>query len=610
MGCTSSNSASYDENNLSMLGVMRDSDKVFCATKLSVTKELSENETVRTESTDDISLRQESLDNESVQIPLVDGINKSNIRFLNRLPVEVYLMIRNFLFLERLLYFKDMNPMNRFLQQDRLHSWINFLSISNHEQWRALRKSTMVWSLNNYESRRFANDEAFREYIGDRMIHPKHQLMLQFCFSSTSFSALRIDSLYSCEINTLNIQNCDILEIPSSGALQTLHLSNCDFLERLGNYPRLNTLRIHTCPKLANVGEAPNLSHLHLHNKEAPYFPLLSLENLQQLTLCVATHLFVESSHRFPNLRELELRNDYKSSEATVMVLPQIPCPLLQTLIVAAFRSVNLSDLHSLEHLTLNRVKFDEIIGRGDVLSRLKSFSYDGFMAEGLSLSALGIALKRVMELGFSMIPYFTTAGSFQVSDKIKSLELNVAADRLDIPTLRYFERVSLRNTHITDISMLSKTFIVCLSECSGITDISALRDVSYLELNCLPAVSDFSPLGKQKFLRISYCPGLRDEAVNRHFSAVDCLHINYCENITRVVNLNDNRFIFVSGCDYLTVIELHGNQYVEADFHRCWNVTSATILGRVYSLKLHDIPRLTVEGLHENCMYYNNLKL
>jgi hypothetical protein len=225
-------------------------------------------------------------------------------------------------------------------------------------------------------------------------------------------------------------------------------------------------------------------------------------------------------------------------------------------------------------------------------------------------LSALGTVLKRVMELGFSMIPYFTTAGSFQVSDKIKSLELNVAADRLDIPTLRYFERVSLRNTRITDISMLSKTFIVCLSECSGITNISALRDVSYLELNCLPAVGDFSPLGKQKLLRISYCPGLRDEAVNGHISAVDCLHTNNCENITRVVNLNDNCYIFVSGCDYLTVIELHGNQYVEADFHRCWNVTSAAILGRVYSLKLHDIPRLTVEGLHENCMYYNNLKL
>jgi len=598
MGCTSS-TISFDDNK-------RINSRVKGS--LSLAKESPDNETTRTESTDDTSVSTVSLEHGIGQRQNTEVLlsTKNGILILNRLPVEIYLLIRSYLFLENLIYFKEINPLDRFLQLDRRRSWINFLSVSNHELWKDLRKATMVWSLNNYESRRFANDEVYRNYVFGRMNQPKHQLMLQFCFSSTTLSNLRVDSLYSCEINTLNLQNCDILELPSSDSLQTLHLSNCEFLGRLGCYPQLKTLRIHTCPKLTEVGNTPNLSYLHLHNKEAPFFSLFPLERIHHLALSMATHLFVENIQRFPNLQELDLRNDYKSSQSAIMVLPQIFCPLLHTLKVAAFRSVNLTGLHSLEHLALNRVKFDEIIGHEEVLSRLKSFSYDGYMAEGLSLYALGVALKTVMELGFSMIPYFTTSGSFQVSDKIKSLELSIAADRLDIPQLRYFERVCLRSTRISDVTMLSKTFIVCLSECSGVSDISALKDVSYLELHGLPAVKDFSCLGKQKFLRISYCPRLDDEAVNNSFGTVDCLHINYCENITKMVNLKENRYVYVSGCDYLTVVELHGDQYVEADFQRCWNVASVKVSGLVYSLKVPGGPKVIVAGL-QNCRYYND---
>jgi hypothetical protein len=110
----------------------------------------------------------------------------------------------------------------RLTQEEQLRNWRNVLSMSNHESWKTIRKSTMLWSLNYYESMKYLEDDVFRVYLHERMVDPGFQLS---CRMNTPYPLLggnllvTFDRLFMEVLHSLHISDLFIEEIPSSNIL-------------------------------------------------------------------------------------------------------------------------------------------------------------------------------------------------------------------------------------------------------------------------------------------------------------------------------------------------------------------------------------------------------
>jgi hypothetical protein len=542
-------------------------------------------------------------------VPRTAGSN--GIVNLNRLPVDVCLLIRSYLIVGY-LFEEESDLLETFLRQESYRAWTNFLSVSNHEVWREVRKSTMIWSLNCFESKKYFEDNSFKSSINKKLLHSSRQLSFQFKHLghlNLELPKVFTDPLFLNGICCLSLTDCDITEIPSSDTLDTMSLYDCRNLLSLGNYPKLRSLRTWSCQDLKTIGSTESLTRLHLDNPQPSFFSLFPLEKLLQFTLFLQVGLFLHNSHRFHNLRELELLNAVYYLPPT-MAFPMLPCPYLEKLTLSSFLSINISGLHSLRYLNLKDAKLDEIIGKEEIFPQLISFSFDGFMNEDISYFSTfnTTTFRNLRSLSLSTFATDTGKEIFHIDKKIQSLDLYVACiDRLEIgETLnnsRYFERISLSDLQINDVRMASQAQIVCLADCSDVTDISPLQNVPCLQLDRLTAVEDFSCLGKQKFLKISGCLGLNDITVNNNFSSIYSLGIMACEKITRIDNLTGNRYLRVHYCDSLRKVELKGTHYILVELRACSKVSKFTVSGKVYSLQISNLKNNKMVGL-ENCRF------
>jgi hypothetical protein len=530
---------------------------------------------------------------------------------LNLLPVDVCLLIRSFLLFEY-LFEEESDLLETFLRQESHRAWINFLSVSNHEVWRGVRKSTMIWSLNSFESKKYFEDKSFKDSINGKLVQPSRQLSFQFknlLHLNPELTKVFTDQMFLNGIHSLSLKECHVTEIPSSATLHTMSIYDCRHLQSLGNFPKLRSLRTWSCQELKTIGSTESLTRLHLDNPQPSFFSLFSLEKLHQFALFLQVELFLGNSHRFHNLRELELLNAVFYLPPT-MAFPMLPCPSLEKLTLSSFLSINISGLHSLRYLNLKDAKLDEIIGKEEIFPQLKSFSFDGFMNEDISYFSTfnNTTLKNLRSLSLSTFATDSGKEIFRIDKKIQSLDLYVACiDRLEIGDAlnnsRYFERISLSDLQINDVRMASQAQIVCLADCSNVTDISPLQNVPHLQLDRLTAMEDFSCLGQQKFLKISGCPGLNDNTLNNNFSSIYYLAIMACEKITRIDNLTGNRYLRVHYCDYLRKVELKGIHYIVVELRGCQKVSKFTVSGKVYSLEISNLKQNKVIGL-ENCSF------
>ena len=74
--------------------------------------------------------------------------------------------------------------------QDNLRSWRHLLSVSNRGTWLELRKKLMPWTLlSKAYSRKYLQDENFRNLLLNKMISSHHQLSF-YCSSISKQSRL------------------------------------------------------------------------------------------------------------------------------------------------------------------------------------------------------------------------------------------------------------------------------------------------------------------------------------------------------------------------------------------------------------------------------------
>jgi hypothetical protein len=158
-------------------------------------------------------------------------------------PNDVLLIIRSYLFIFRVKE-RDVEELETFLRQESERSWRNFLSASNSESWKVIRKETRIWSFNERNFRKYLSNDLFRQYVNERMVNSVQQLRccLYTCGEETcliSFSSLVMEM---SNIGCINILQYNFSDFPSSRILHTLSLGLCSALERIGEFPNLDTL--------------------------------------------------------------------------------------------------------------------------------------------------------------------------------------------------------------------------------------------------------------------------------------------------------------------------------------------------------------------------------
>jgi hypothetical protein len=169
----------------------------------------------------------------------------TNIRDL---PVELFLIIRSFL-VEGLRISKEEEGTTSTTSRvaELSWTWTNFLSTSNHEVWRLIRKRTMIWSLNYCEVNACRGSGLHHHPISDDLkdahktdtfnsIIVKNECIKDFLFSYSHITALRLPNY----IRSLN--NCFALSNFSKLTSLTLSEYNGGYFKV--QLPSLSTLSI------------------------------------------------------------------------------------------------------------------------------------------------------------------------------------------------------------------------------------------------------------------------------------------------------------------------------------------------------------------------------
>jgi hypothetical protein len=93
------------------------------------------------------------------------------------LPIEAILEIRKFLY-RAPIFSRKLYDYNDFIEKENCWSWRNFLSVSNRQEWRAVRKHAMIWSLNRYETKKYLEDDVFRSNLDHLIMGSKQKMQL------------------------------------------------------------------------------------------------------------------------------------------------------------------------------------------------------------------------------------------------------------------------------------------------------------------------------------------------------------------------------------------------------------------------------------------------
>jgi hypothetical protein len=179
---------------------------------------------------------------------------------ITELPVELYFVIRDFLICYPLEV--DVDPFNRiehYFRQENNRSWRNFLSVRSDLDWELIRKKTIIWSLNKYESEKYLNDPLFQQSLHKKITISDQLRCNMCCASNNSFS---IGPLNTAMLGHLYIKSYQGNWLSSCSSLFALTLKNCGNLKKLGDYENLKSLRVANCNNVKSIGQHQRLSDL------------------------------------------------------------------------------------------------------------------------------------------------------------------------------------------------------------------------------------------------------------------------------------------------------------------------------------------------------------
>jgi Leucine-rich repeat (LRR) protein len=519
---------------------------------------------------------------------------------LGRLPTEVFKIIRTFLLIADHDYLAtpSKDGMLKMLEGEAKQNWRNFLSVSNDNDWKILRKETMILSLNGLMAGRFQKEKRFKGRVLERINDADSQLVLP---------VNRFRNFYSnSNDRDLNAFNRVRGKMPSSVCVRVMGLSKCRQLEKLGDYENLQQLRIEGCPKLNEIGLMPNLTSLSLKNSTFTDFPL---DNLVELVLAGNTVFPMDLLNGMNSLRKLTLSLSFEVRR--ILKLPQLE--MLKVQFVSANCFLDISELTGLqyfeihadmEHITIlgkERIypilttlitPFDDFVDkRINSFKKLKTFRCEKFPVYYKDLHKyLRIPEIQLMSTNGSLINRRNEVIS--ISDKVRSLSLGVPVREIHrMNQGRHFlHSVCLMKAEIHDLSVFSDVQIVVLKDCPHIYDISPLKTVPYITLDHIQ-VTDFSPLGdRQKYLKIANCFYLRD--IGNRFRRIKTLEFESCLNLTKIEGLSGNKFLSISNCSYLKRLVLRGN-HTKVSLINCESLVSLLVLGKIYSLTVRQCKKL-----------------
>jgi hypothetical protein len=165
---------------------------------------------------------------------------KTHMRDLIRLPVELFIHIRSWLYHNKdiggFAESDDLYDIERFLLFDAHWSWNNFLSVCNCTDWKVLRKKAMIWSLHSSITLRYIENAGFRNSLNSRMELPNQQIECRVNFQNVK-TGVRNDLnalLLGNALGYLSIQNLSLETFPSCHSLHTLVLRDCANLKEMG----------------------------------------------------------------------------------------------------------------------------------------------------------------------------------------------------------------------------------------------------------------------------------------------------------------------------------------------------------------------------------------
>jgi hypothetical protein len=501
------------------------------------------------------------------------------------LPTDLMILIRDYLIflnLKTLPFFLSETTslnMEKYILQENHWSWMNFLSMRKSEDWQIIRKSTMIWSLNNYESERYLKNGSFHDYLNSQMIGSSRQLH----FHLRGFPMEYITFALGKNIGLLCCADAFGMQLSSLDSLHTLILSNCKELMRLGDAPNLKVLYVHKCLSLESFGEMKNLEVLHLETTSFSFFPSFPLETLKELSLkgTGIRHMLLAQVTRFKSLLTLFLHE-----ESNILGdLPALPIPSLRSLEVFGLQPINITGLHELRHFTDSDgfVYFEDDASHYSHLSVKES--------NGESLAKISNKHELIV---LRFLPEETD--SLRVDRDIQNIYLHTDVRYIDgITPESQFLSVTLSSPDLTDISMFSRVQCVTLFSCLALSDISALQNVPYVSLRHCPAIQNFFYLGKQRYLGLEGFSNLTGEEFY-NLNEVRCLEVFRCSNVRFIRGLTGTRRLTVFQCPKLWTVHLSGSEYLSISFNYCPSLSELQVAGKsVYSLTTVMCPKLPV---------------
>jgi hypothetical protein len=508
------------------------------------------------------------------------------------LPVELFFIIRSFLIEGLQITQEDEGTTTTSKAAELSWSWTNFLSTSNHEEWKFLRKRTMIWSLNYCEAK--ASLRCFEGCLdnqppisdGPKVVHEKnkfnttvinHECIKDFLASYAHITALRLPN-YSRSLNFF---------ISLSGFCSLIYLTLSEY-------------------RVFSKVELPNLSFLRIEKgisrASLECFPL---EQIKELSFrCNNNSLiseFNETVSPLPRLQSIIILEITKLTSKSFH-LPDLPT--LQSLTLSGFPRVTISGFPNLKKLKLTDTR--DLMGPIERLACLFSFTAV-FSHERLKLSYTFKSLETVWLAGifttkeiYDVYFYLRTKFFDDRGDHHQALwfalkshlsEYSIVIDRQSM-VHQFVNRVIYPELHkdLEDFSVLPHLQSLTLTYCFTVTETARFRDIPSLTLIHCDNIRDYSGLGSQRFLEIQGAPLLYDEDVET-FGNIFSLKLSYCHRLRSSLNLRKNRYLTVSHCANLNRIQLSGGHYIQVTIRNCPSFQLLSVYGKVHCGIVSDCP-------------------
>jgi hypothetical protein len=272
--------------------------------------------------------------------------------------------------------------MESFFLEESYRSWRNFLNISQKEHWQFVKRSSWLWSLNTFASRKYLDELPFRNYIRERLVNAGMQLILKIPDLEKPIRIVSIEQ--ELPLNCLGFLSLQCLRfhgtpanvlmksLPSCDSLQSLFLDDCRSLVSLGEYKNLKTLKVRLCPNLLSAGKMDNLTTFYGNAVQRSFLQSISFDKLVSLILYYHIDHLLENISKFQNLRQLVVVIDVAS---TNFHLPQLTLPLLEKLTALNCLSIDVTGLYRLKSLDIGSTIASAVKGKEEILSRLTSLS-------------------------------------------------------------------------------------------------------------------------------------------------------------------------------------------------------------------------------------------